>query len=75
MVWVGDSVMTMLVARPGRGGGRNDRREMSPRFPARTIALMFAALAAFGWFFWQTHQPRPAVDVVLLSPAFDGGAP
>jgi len=30
----------------------------SQRFPLRTIILMSLALAAFVWFYWNTHQPR-----------------
>ena len=30
-----------------------------PRFPLRTILLMFLALAAFVWFYWNMHRPPP----------------
>lgn len=50
------------------------------RFPTRTLILMTLALLSFAWFWWKTHQTRPAgpkldsaVPVMVLMD--DGGAP
>lgn len=44
------------------------------RFPTRTLVLMVLTLLAFGWMYWKTHQARPGLTTIELTPA-GGGAP